>query len=714
LETEELELVDLRLDYKQLTRLLLTPQHLFKLNMTQVHWIPQNASTKLNLPDLENFVYRNQGKALSNMESLNALFPCEVDWNFNRLNLDIVVWDNDIPSAPSFKRVKSRLFQSQDGTLISNLPYTNNLFNVDYEFDLDLRILHLYNCFIGSAFFSRLRYLEQIVLHNVTLEKKLRRWHTFIRKNHGLKYLQIFPGDLEARIPVWSGMQFLGLGNSFQTYVTESFSRVRGLDDSRIQIDKLYITNCEALRTKVEIRVRLFIVVECWESSEDILSILKGNESSWGKYTNAILMRTEKDAKYMLYQRNNNTFYKIENLIGRVLTQDQFYVLRRGLLQSRYAKIERERFWISNDKLLEYRDYTFYGEISEKTQNCPVVEKLPPADRCFGSNTRRVHIFDAVLDLTQLSTFLGSGRMQNLEMLDLDNICIPKFIPVPMPSLKDYRLVWRRWKRGIGMGQITFPFVYDGDILDIHRLGIKIDIQARDPGTKTLHGVIRVDPVQGKLLYGDFGGAGNETLRLQNQSSFFPLKRLSLFRQRVDCEGLTKLKTLEQLELYQTELINGTLGMCLKAMTRLDKLFVDAIFKQSHLNVSFYDFPFNLRYLYFTSSENLEISESTPRFEKLEVLGLHVRRQFLGFNKLDSLIEVFPKLRLCFLRVKDLDVVRGILRIETLNQLLVIGVKEYGNQSATKASVDLCRIVRTPLLPFPLYFNFFSPFPIYI
>lgn len=59
----ELELIDRSLEYEKMTRILLRPRTLFKLNLPNVRWNARNAANKIHLP--ENFVVSDQGKALS-------------------------------------------------------------------------------------------------------------------------------------------------------------------------------------------------------------------------------------------------------------------------------------------------------------------------------------------------------------------------------------------------------------------------------------------------------------------------------------------------------------------------------------------------------------------------------------------------------------------------------------------------------------------------
>jgi hypothetical protein len=198
-----------------------------------------------------------------------------------------------------------------------------------------------------------------------------------------------------------------------------------------------------------------------------------------------------------------------------------------------------------------------------------------------------------------------------------------------------------------------------------------------------------------KLHYGDFGGNQNETLYLRDQrsSSLIPLKHLSLFRQQIDCNGLdlTILQSLEQLELYQTNLMYCNMRKLLRMTPNVKNLFADYFTFKYNLvvNVSISDFPLNLRYLYFVvSSGNLVFSGGpAPRFASMEVLGLRVRQHSSALNEYGDLNKVFPKLKFCFLGIEELAVIEGILKINTLEKLLVVGVREFKNSKVSNVSL---------------------------
>jgi hypothetical protein len=695
LEANELELVDLSLDYEHLRRLLLNPR-LLKLNLTNVSWTAENASSKVKLPDLENFAYHGQGKAISNIEALNAIFPFHVDWNSNSLNLDILIWDNDILSDSEsglerIVRTRSRFVQSQDGILVSNLPFTDNLLNEEYRFEMDLKILRLYNCPMSSAFLPTLTNLEELVLHNVTLGKKLSRdFSSFLQQNPRLKYLQIFqllPANNEyVRIPIRIGMDLLGLGENLKAYFVEG--ALKSSFGPRATVDRLYVSNCQAWRREAEIYVSEYLVAECWDLSEEVINIL----SEW-IYSKSLLIRTEKDSRFMLYRKVSRSVLS-HYWSRRELTQAEFYLSRRDALRSKHDE-DLESVRRINENNIIHRNYSFDGGVSKETQDCPLSGKrLPPPDRCSDARITFAIIQNAVLDPKELSIFLRSSRMRSLVTLELVYICIHKFIPVPMPNVKNYRLLLREqsrkyngilnnFKYGFSENEQvqTFPFAYDGGVLDLHRLGINIDIQTYKPETKALYSMIRLDPNLGEVHYGDFGGFQVGTLRFGDGTNYLvPLKHLSLYRQKIDCKDLMSLNllSLEQLELYRTKFVNGTLGMLLGKMRNLDRLFLNtALEEQPDGDVSIFDFPQNLRHLFlasYWSSYHGKFSRSIPRFEKMEVLG------WRGLSDLNlNFRTVFPKLKLCFLGIEPLAVVQGILGIQTIEKLLVFGVKEYRN-----------------------------------
>jgi hypothetical protein len=233
--------------------------------------------------------------------------------------------------------------------------------------------------------------------------------------------------------------------------------------------------------------------------------------------------------------------------------------------------------------------------------------------------------------------------------------------------------------------EISFPFVHAGGILDLHFLGMNIDIQAYKYGeTDGSYSVIKVNPRLGELHYGYFGGRYNKILRLRDTRDVFPLKLLSLFGQQIDCGTLPSLHSLEHLELYKTAFVNGSLGMLLKGMSNLQNLILEPLDAYSFANISISAFPLNLRHLLLKIRGNLEFVQPAPRFEKMETLGLRVKSSS-GLNSLGGLSAVFPNLKFCFLDVDELAFVKEIQRIETLEKLIVKGMR-VNDCSQSKAS----------------------------
>jgi hypothetical protein len=290
-----------------------------------------------------------------------------------------------------------------------------------------------------------------------------------------------------------------------------------------------------------------------------------------------------------------------------------------------------------------------------------------------------VKISNAALDPIELSNFLRSARMLNVEDLELINICISsKFIPVQMTNLKSYRQLMRRsyYIQEFRNNRITFPFASDMGILDIARLGIKIEVQVFE--NLQLYGItkfiplVTVDRSLGELYFGKLGRIRDEILRLRDHN--FPLQRFSMFHQNIDCSGASGLDNLIHVELKEVGIVNGSREM-LKQMTNLENIF---LFAPPFEEIALSDLPGSLVSLFFTSqSSMLEVSEpNTLQFNHLRSIGLSVSHSS-KLETLGNLSVVFPKLELCLLGVESLNVLTGFLELDTLKKLLVKGVTEY-------------------------------------
>jgi hypothetical protein len=150
--------------------------------------------------------------------------------------------------------------------------------------------------------------------------------------------------------------------------------------------------------------------------------------------------------------------------------------------------------------------------------------------------------------------------------------------------------------------ELTFPFAHSGCILDPHRLGINIYIleYGREPLnvywtkiTEQLFSVIKVDLKNGEVVFGDFGGTRREIFRLvTGHSSSLPLWRLALlYYQQIDCTNLPTLRSLKQIELLRTRVLNGSLRMLLKGMLNLETLL---LVPHELVRISLSQLPLNL------------------------------------------------------------------------------------------------------------------------
>jgi hypothetical protein len=149
---------------------------------------------------------------------------------------------------------------------------------------------------------------------------------------------------------------------------------------------------------------------------------------------------------------------------------------------------------------------------------------------------------------------------------------------------------------------------------------------------------------------------------------------------------------MEHLELFQTNIINGSLRKLLKIMPDLNHVFLHRGLNHNFAKVSFSDFPLSMRLrslLYLGSGNFEDVSGRIPEFTvEVEILGLRCNHSGLRLAKLGNLNKVFPKLRICFLGIEVLAVVSRILRIDTLEKLFITGVNEFQGSEISMASFE--------------------------
>jgi hypothetical protein len=261
IEAEEIELVDLTIQYQELAELLLKPSYLRKLNLTNVSWTEGRRKREpITLKFLQNYVYHCPGTPVRIMDELNALFPFQIDWNYNRLNMDILIWDpNPKFSSSSLNPiVRSRLRLSTDGELVSNLPFTDIIIGDKYYFELDFKRVELYNLSLNPYLLSNLKNLRTFILYEVNLQSR-RGLEEILAKNSRLKYFQLFSTKPEE-------LNLVNLPYYLDTFVLGGSSEHKIKLSNELVVDRLYLTNWSELLDfkKRYMPIRNRIVVESW------------------------------------------------------------------------------------------------------------------------------------------------------------------------------------------------------------------------------------------------------------------------------------------------------------------------------------------------------------------------------------------------------------------------------------------------------------------